>query len=841
MRPRRHPVLIVLAVGSLLAAFAAPAAAGRSAGADGGQHDALARDSWIVTLAADADVAAEASGLARAAGGRAGHIYTHALHGFQFRGSAQAAAALESNPRVSAVQADRSLSLTETLPFGIERVRAYGLGGTTGAYQAGFRGNGARIAILDTGIDLDHPELVASIDTALGTNCITAGAAPNDGYGHGTHVSGTAAAPINGIGVAGVAPQARLVAVKMFTDSGTSSEAAALCALNHIIGLNRDGDPANDVDVANMSWGEQRSWGDCAADALHGAICNAHAAGIILVAGAGNSSTNADTFVPAAYPEVVSVSALADFDGKAGGLAGCKFILELFASECDDTFAFFSNRGASVDVIAPGVQIYSSWVGGGWKTSSGTSMATPHVAGIAALMAAAAPGMTPDEARAILIASGECPNGQAADADATAGCAGQGTWSGDPDGIPEPMGHALRAAQAAAAAVPSEPEPPAAPVLSAFATTTSVDLSWTAPDDGGSPLTGFELFRSPDGVAWTSIVAVDETVLAHSDANVAVDETWQYRVDASNDIGATPSNVVTVTVPAEPPPDPVPPSAPALSASATETTIELSWTVPDDDGGESIDGYEIHRGPSASELALYDTVGLVTSFSDTGVAPGETWVYAVAAVNSAGLGAMSDPKTATVPEPPPVDPPSAPSLTATRGNGSVRLNWTAPTDDGGASVTNYQVFRGTSSGNLALVATLGNVLTWNNTGLTNGTTYWFQVAAVNSAGVGARSNEVSATPATTPSPPRSLTVVRAGGGLRLTWLAPTSNGGAAITNYRIYRTDETGSAQTFLVPASQLKYLDKAVAPGSWYAYVVTAINAVGESTASNIVYLQTK
>jgi fibronectin type 3 domain-containing protein len=468
-------------------------------------------------------------------------------------------------------------------------------------------------------------------------------------------------------------------------------------------------------------------------------------------------------------------------------------------------------------------------------------MATPHIAGIAALMAAAHPGLTPDEAREHLLTSGECPNGQAANADGAAGCSGQGTWPDDPDGIPEPMGHALRAARAAAATAPSDPEAPAAPVLSASATTTSVDLSWTAPDDGGSPLTGYAVFRSPDGAAWTSIATVDESTLAHSDTDVAADETWHYRVDATNDIGTTPSNVVTATVPAEPPPDPVPPSAPTLSASATDTTIELSWTVPEDDGGDSIDGYEIHRGPSASELVPYDSAGVVTGYSDTAVGAGETWFYAVAAVNAAGTGSASNVESASVPVLPPVDPPSAPSLTAARGNGSVRLNWTAPTDDGGASVTNYEIYRGTSPGNAILVATVGNVLTYTNTGLTNGTTYWFQVAAVNAAGIGERSNEVSATPATTPSPPRSLKVARAGGSLRLSWLAPASNGGAAITDYRIYRTDETGSAQTFLVPASQLNYLDKAVAPGSWYAYVVTAINAIGESTASNIVYLQTK
>jgi subtilisin family serine protease len=703
--------------------------------------DALARDSWIVALAPGADAAAEAAGLAHGAGGSVGSVYHYVLNGFQFRGSAEAAAALLHSPRVASVTADSPIFLTETLPYGIERVAAYGLGGVTGAYQAGFRGNGARIAILDTGIDLDHPELEDSIDNALGKNCITDGAAPNDGYGHGTHVSGTAAAPINGVGVAGIAPQARLVAVKMFTDSGSSSEAAALCALDHIVGLNSDSVSSNDVDVANMSWGEQRTWGDCAGDRLHGAICAAHAAGIILVAGAGNSAVNAGTFVPAAYPEVISVSALADFDGERGGLAGCGFVSDLFASECDDTFAFFSNYGASVDVIAPGVRIYSSYAGGTWRTSSGTSMATPHVAGIAALMAAAAPGLTPDDALAALVASGECPNGQAADADAVGGCAGQGAWAGDPDGTPEPMAHALRAAQ---------------------------------------------------------------------------------RVS-----------------------NPAVPLAPVLSFTASSSTVDLSWTVPSD-GGASISGYEVYRGSTTGTATLLASVGSgETAYQDTAVASGETWFYQVAAVNSVGTGARSNEVQVLVPQPPPPpDPPSAPTLSATGGNTVVNLSWTAPTSDGGADVTGYEVYRGTASGDLALVATVGDILAYQDTGRTNGATYWYQVAALNAAGVGARSNEVSATPTapiSRPSAPRSLTAKVLGNAIRLTWQAPLSNGGSALTGYRLYRTDGSGGAVVFNLSPDSMTYADTRVTAGVWYAYVVSAVNSAGESQASNIVTVKAR
>ena len=103
---------------------------------------------------------------------------------------------------------------------------------------------------------------MGAIDHSLGKNCVNTALPPEDGYGHGTHVSGTAAAPLNGVGVVGVAPESRLVPVKIFDDAGNSSEALVLCGFDHVMALNADGNPANDVDVMSMSFGEQRSWGD---------------------------------------------------------------------------------------------------------------------------------------------------------------------------------------------------------------------------------------------------------------------------------------------------------------------------------------------------------------------------------------------------------------------------------------------------------------------------------------------------------------------------------------------------------------------------------------------------
>ncbi|HET9497246.1 MAG TPA: S8 family serine peptidase [Candidatus Limnocylindria bacterium] len=541
----------------LVPLFAGPVSARGPVSSPSGQTIAATHvvdDSWIVQLQPGVSPAADAPGLARLAGGRVGLVFPLAVNGFQFHGSATAAQALARLPQVASVTPDRPMHLIESLPNGIERIWAFDNDTpANSAFHQGFRGNGARIAVLDTGVDVDHPDLVGAIDHSLGKNCVNPALPPEDGYGHGTHVSGTALAPLNGVGVVGVAPEARLVPVKIFDDAGNSSEALVLCGFNHVLALNADGNPSNDVDVMSMSFGEDRSWGDCVTDPLHTAVCNAYAAGIIMVAGAGNSAVNAGTFVPAAFPEVVSVSALADFDAARGGLAGCGLVPDLGWFDCDDTFAFFSNYGASVDVIAPGVSVFSTTKNGGYATQSGTSMATPHVSGVVALMAAANPGLTPASAVAFLRESGECPDGTVAGADGT--CSGQGTWADDPDGTPEPLANALRAALAAGGTPPT-PTAPAAPTLtSATPGDGSVALAWTTPADGGSALTGYEVWRgtSPGSEAFhVAPVGLGTTYTDTTD--VTNGTTYYYQVRAVNAVDPGPlSNELSAT-PAAPPP-----------------------------------------------------------------------------------------------------------------------------------------------------------------------------------------------------------------------------------------------------------------------------------------------
>ena len=147
------------------------------------------------------------------------------------------------------------------------------------------------------------------------------------------------AAAANGIGVVGVAPEARIVPIKVLDDTGHGEWSNLICAVDYLTGLMTDGDPTNDVRVANMSLGDVGTIGTCTDGGIREAICQSVAAGVVYVAAAGNSTVDASTFIPAAFPEVIAVSALTDLDGEPGGLGGCW----LFFFFCDDTLAEFSN------------------------------------------------------------------------------------------------------------------------------------------------------------------------------------------------------------------------------------------------------------------------------------------------------------------------------------------------------------------------------------------------------------------------------------------------------------------------------------------------------------------
>ena len=213
-----------------------------------------------------------------------------------------------------------------------------------------------------------------------------------------------------------------------------------------------------------------------------------------------------------------------------------------------------------------------------------------------------------------------------------------------------------------------------------------------------------------------------------------------------------------------------------------------------------------------------------------GASPGTTYYYALVARNPVG----PSPASAEVSARPP-SVPAQPTLSATAGVGKVDLSWTAPAD-GGSQLTGYTLLRGTISGQLSSYQTLGLVTAYSDTAVTPGTTYYYALVARNAVGPSPASAEVSARPPSVPTAPQNVTAQpHQTRGVVLNWSAPASNGGSAITGYRIYRATSSG-AETLLtsVSASTVTYRDTSTTRGVRYYYIIRAVNAVGVGALSS-------
>src|SRR5207247_5897486 len=180
-------------------------------------------------------------------------------------------------------------------------------------------------------------------------------------------------------------------------------------------------------------------------------------------------------------------------------------------------------------------------------------------------------------------------------------------------------------------------------------------------------------------------------------------------------------------------------------------------------------------------------------------------------------------------------PLSAPrALTASWGNAQVTLTWLTPSSNGSSPITGYDVYRGVGSGSLTLLSSVGTVLLYQDTGLTNGVTYYYQVSALTLAGEGPRSSEAAATPRTQPSAVRNLVAAPSAGLIVLTWDAPISDGGAPVSAYSIYRGTASGSSTLLATVGNVLTYMDDAVTDGVTYFYQAAPLNIAGEGPRSN-------
>ena len=319
------------------------------------------------------------------------YVYQNSIRGFAFAGNEQAAQALARNPRIAYVEPDQLAHTSSTIPTGAGRIGidTAVLGAIQSDPQISSGGHvAANIVIIDTGIQRDHPDLNVDpngvrpyFKTVKGKTQLAFDNAFDDDNGHGTHVAGTAAA--NGA-IVGVAPGALLTAVKVLSANGSGPYSIIIAGVDWVAGQ-----PAR-FDVANMSLGGAFS------QAVNDSVKNATAKGIVFAVAAGNGSTDVSQMSPASEPSAITVSAMADFDGQPGGLDTTNTYTSCKNSDgtggtihYDEEVPCWSNYGAGVDICAPGVLIYSTWptslISSGYNTISGTSMATPHVTGAAAL------------------------------------------------------------------------------------------------------------------------------------------------------------------------------------------------------------------------------------------------------------------------------------------------------------------------------------------------------------------------------------------------------------------------------------------------------------------------
>ena len=342
---------VLAATAAMAVVSTAPAYAQKAGDKIAGSYICVFKDN----LVSKGNAAAEANRAAQSVGGRPTHVYKTVLRGFAAHIPDQAVEKMKAaNPSIAYCEQDQIVSAppiqfhgkptggggiqpAQDTPWGVARIGGGGIGTFATAW------------VIDTGIDLTHPDL--NVDVQRSRNFVDRETSPQDLTGHGTHVAGTIAAYDNTIGVIGVAPGARVVAVRVLNRRGSGTNSGVIAGVEYAAEAKGPGD------VANMSLGGGIS------TALDTAVINAGKTGLRIAMAAGNESDLAMNHSP----------------GRASGDG----LFTVSAVTVGDNWASFSNRGnPPIDYAEPGVQIPSTWTNGGYNTISGTSMATPHLAGL---------------------------------------------------------------------------------------------------------------------------------------------------------------------------------------------------------------------------------------------------------------------------------------------------------------------------------------------------------------------------------------------------------------------------------------------------------------------------
>ena len=527
------------------------------------------------------------------AGGRTERRFTHVLNGLSVRTKNSEVARLRNNPNVLSVEPDQQMFAVDTQSptpsWGLDRIdqRSLPLNST---FTATAQGSGVDTYIVDTGIYASHTEFTGRL--AAGFSSIADSNGTNDCNGHGTHVAGTTAGTTYGI-----AKSATLIPVRVLDCSGSGSNSGVIAGLDWIVAHHISGKAA----VVNMSLGGGAS------TALDTAVQNVINDGIVMVVAAGNSNVDACNTSPARATNALTVGATGQYS----------------TGETTDSRSSYSNYGPCLDIFAPGSRITSSWIGGSAaiNTISGTSMAAPHVAGVAAVLFGRYPSSTASQIASMLRTSAT-PNVVIS----------PGTGSPNYLLYLDPLGGTPSGPDAVTPVAPSAPT-----AITITPSSGSLSIKFTAGSAGTSPITNYK-YSLDGGVTWLTRSPAS-TLSPIVVSGLTNGSTYSVSIRAISTAGdGIASTLVNATIPSAP-------SAPLLvtALASANRTARVTWTLGVN-GGSPITSHVVTaylNGTTTVAKSVTVSGATTTAATVSGLTSGRTYTFRVQAINAYGRSPVS--------------------------------------------------------------------------------------------------------------------------------------------------------------------------------------------------------